>query len=158
MAYVFLVELCQSIRSRMLAYGAPFEEGWEIAAFMGLGETWLDAPDCLAEIVIRTCPDYETEANRLRQLFRGRCVTLQRIGTPEALRRRETLGMALTQRVASAMSRHFESDYRSFEVENNGVHWFDPRPRLLEATRGLVGIIEIRPDPTCPLLLPGEGE
>ena len=143
---VFIATVCEAVRSRMQPYGAPLEQGWEIAAFMGLGETWLDAPDNLAEIVTRACPDYEVEADALRQLFHGRYLALEQIGTPQALDHRETLGRSLIGCVASAMCQHRDGDYRSFEVENNGVHWFDPEPRHLEATRSLVGIFEIRPE------------
>ncbi len=152
MTDAFVAEICGAVRSLMQPYGAPFERGSEIAAFLGFGETWLDAPDSLAEVITRKCPDYEAEADTLRQLFHGRCLALERLGTPEALRRRVTLGRLLIARVTRAMSHHLEGDYRTFEVENNGVHWFDPNPRHLEATRGLVGIFEIRPDPAIPLL------
>lgn len=145
---VFIAGLCGAVRSRMQPYGVPLEQGWEIAAFLGLGETWLDAPDGLAEIVIRSCPDHEEEADALRQLFHGRCLALERIGTPQALAHRRALGRSLIERVATEMCHHLEGDYRSFEVENNGVRWFDPRPRHLEATRSLVGIFKIRPKPT----------
>jgi hypothetical protein len=107
---------------------------------------WLDAPDSLADVITRARPDYEDEADTLRQLFHGRRLALERLGTPDALRSRVTLSRSLIERVAEAMCQHLEGDYRSFEVENNCVHWFNPQPRHLEATRSLVGIFEIRPE------------
>lgn len=155
---VFIAGLCGAVRSRMQQYGVPLEQGWEIAAFLGLGETWLDAPDGLAEIVIRSCPDHEEEADALRQLFHGRCLALERLGTPQALDDRLTLGRSLIERVANAMCHHLEGDYRTFEVENRGVHWFNPMPRHLEATRGLVGIFEVRPEQTTGIGNHGRGK
>lgn len=138
--------LCEAVRSRLRPYWAPLELGREVAAFLGLGETWLEAPGNLAEIVTRECPDYVQEADGLRQRYHGRCITLEHVGTPEALNHRVMLGRSLVERVTDAMSQHLEGDYRYFEVENNGVHWFDPQPRQLEATRSLVGIFEVAPE------------
>ena len=155
---VSVAGLCEAVRSRMQPYGAPLERGWEIAAFVGLGETWLDAPDSLAEIVTRECPDHEEDTDALRQLFRGHCIALEQLGTPEALNHRVTIGRSLIKRVADAMREHLEGDYRFFEVENNGVHWFDPQPRHLEATRSLVGIFELRPMETAEVGEPKRGQ
>lgn len=136
------------VRARMEPCYLDLGDGTEVVRFVGLGETWMRAPNGLVEMLYQESPVYRIRAEDFGMDFDEICLRLEWLGTEQALAFRGALAKQVIASLAADMSNRFGGTYISFETDNPGIPWFNQQPRHLEATSSLVGVAEVVRSPS----------